>query len=359
MRLALPLDMKMTNSDHSLVIAGVGAEGHGVLAGHRRGTGPMRLDTLTETARQAKIPDAWLPRAKAAKVQLTRAVRAIATATGYVAQPGTRLMTEMRAYANRWYLVSTQRPAAQDGTTPLAPLTPGEAFGTVVLVVTLYDDSTGQELIFQGDETLAARVRAQYENNVGSELFQASDVTDWLHEVYREHLDGVLCGTGWYIPRDHRLTAEMICEAFCVGLGWGEGWMCPPLPVATSAQLAYGIAQGLLDQVGGELTRLNDARKEARKAKDDPAADIGPRAAEGYALRLGIIRKRCISYAEILGADRLAECNLAIDDALVELDSALGGVTTEAGDMRDGVMAPLAVLDGDKTGATFTTTDGN
>jgi hypothetical protein len=310
-------------SNTNLVVAGAGADGHGVLCGYR-GEGAMQRSTLADLARRAGLPEQWLPAPKEARVQLQRAVAGVASAQGLSAERDVKRDRNV-AWVSRWMLVSAN---TNDDPTVGAP------FGSIMLVVTLADDGT---LAFETGDTdvLSTMVRAEYERRVGAELYQASDVTRWLHEIHRERLGGVRYGAGWYVPRAKRSVAEAITQVFWGEARWGEAWMDPPLPVASSEQLSIGIANGLIAEVGEVIAELENQRVRRREA-NGPAADIGPSAAEGFLVRFRYVGKRVDAYAELLGPDRVTECLDTIADAMIALDSVIeGGVIDALGRWRD------------------------
>ncbi len=310
--------MSRAKGNVDLVVAGAGADGHGVISGFR-GDGEMTRAQLVDLATRAGLPLEWLPAPKDAGVQLRRAVQSVGGAA-YSAEherARDRQTVEAREPASRWMLV---RRGAET-------MTAGARFGEIVLVATLYD---GGEIEFDGDEGLATAVRAEFDARVGAERYVASDVTRWLGEVHRYHLDAVRYGFGWYVPRRHRNVAESICAVFWGEARWGDAWMDPPLPVASSAQLSLGLANGLKLEVEEVLVDLANARARVRDAKSDQTVDIGPRAAETYMVRLTRVAARVMSYVDTLGAENVNACRDSIHDAMIELDAVLdGGVTAD------------------------------
>jgi hypothetical protein len=325
--IASALAMQMTiaplakKGDGHLVVAGTGADGHGVIFGFR-GLGAMTRGRLVDIARRCSLPPEWLPMPKEPQVQLTRAVRDVAGDT-YNAErelKKSRQVVEAREWTSRWMLV--RRVAGEGTSVPQA----GQTFGEIALVATLYPDGS---LEFDGDEGLATAVRDRFDERVGAERYEAADVTRWINDVHRFHLDAVRYGAGWYVPRRYRQISERITEVFWGEERWGEAWMDPPLPVATSAQLSLGIANGLCSEVDEVLEDLAGQREARRKASDDPKADIGARAAETFMVRLSKVGSRIVAYADVMGADLVENCRERIHDAMVELDAALEGGVSE------------------------------
>jgi hypothetical protein len=311
--------LRFRNYAHGSLVAGAAAEGNGILVGWQ-GEGDITRTRLVALATQAGIPLGWLPSPKDPAVQLTRAVRAVAGGL-YNCERAKKMHARVgeREWSSRWSLV---RRVDDAGMMPVA----GEKFGTIVLVVTLYvtrdaDGERSAELDFDApDPALIASVRAEYDTRIGAERYVASDITRWLAETIRYYLDGVRYGGNWYVPRQHRMLAEAICQTFQAA-GWGRSWMSPPLPIATSDQLARGVANGLQGEVGdvvGEIAHLRDL------AKADGKVDIGERAATSAMIRLRGIGERIVAYADMLGETLVEECRFTIHDAMVDLDGVLG-----------------------------------
>ncbi len=338
---------RKARSNDDLVIAGAGAEGHGVMAGFG-GDGPLTRDVLLDLARRSTIDEAWFPAAKDARVQLSRAMQSVASKNGMSAEifkKKNRQTVELRDWTSCIAMVASNGMEA---------IHAGEAFGTVAFVATLFDDEQGQELIFDvPDHPLALAVRAEYERLTGAQLYQAADVTSWLSHIHRDMLGGVRLGFGWYVPRANRAVAEQIAQVFWEEARYGERWICPPLPVATSAQLQVGIANGLSAEVDEQLALLEGQRRTIRRTRGGfnvkgvaqeggeyneagERVDIGARAAESFAVRFARVAHRIRDYAAQLSLELVSQCEMRIHDAMVEVDHALeGGATTPDGRFRN------------------------
>lgn len=370
----------------SIVVAGAAAEGYGVYAGLKHGTGPMTMERYTDLCDRGGIPEEWRLPAKGAKTQLTRAVRTVAGRNRLLHRPGTRLLTEVRPYAVRLLLIGALAPqveaepagnvtldtdqandvssdtdtdavirAALDGDDTTANDAPsagdslvGQAYGTILLQVTLYDEPSAdgqtrvQNIDYRGDQALADLVRAEYARNVGGQVFETADITGWINRTLQVHCEGVMSGPAWYIAREYRAQAEALTEAFATYGQWGSGWFDPPVPCATSAQLGVGMAKSLCAELGVHLGELATAREEAQAKGNE---DITPKKAEGFAIRLARVKKRIDFHAGTLGPQAHAECIAAYDDAMICLDSALqGGATTADGQVRDLLKEQAAAL---------------
>lgn len=306
----------MTTRWNGNLVAGAAAECHGVLVGWS-GRGDLTQGALFAIADAAGIPRAWCPRAKDAAVQLTRAVRAAAGSL-YNAEQARR--DGESDWSSRWMLVS--RTVAGD----LAP-TAGAAYGEIALVVTLYDTASGPELVFDSAHTtLIEKVSTEFHARIASARYVAADVTKWLGEILRFRMDAVRYGGNWYVPRNRRAIAESICETLRES-GWGTDWITPALPIATSTQLALGVCIALEKEVDDVIKDLVAARKEAR---DTDREDIGTRAAETFMVRLRGVGERVIAYSFHLGPELESTVRNRIHDAMVELDTVLGGVSFES-----------------------------
>lgn len=97
--------------------------------------------------------------------------------------------------------------------------------------------------------------------------------------------------------------------------------------IATSAQLALGLANGLADEAGEIASEIRDAREKAIAAN---RADVGERAAETFAARLRDVGRRMATYAMLLGETGLHACHVAFCDAAIELTSVLPALDPEA-----------------------------
>lgn len=345
--------------NNDLVIGGAGADGHGVMCGFG-GDGPLTREVFVDLLRRSGIDESWFPATKDAKVQLTRAMRTVGGSRGLSAEQEKkkgRQVVEEREPSSRWMLVS-------GGGTASESRRPGDAWGEIALVATLYDDERGQSLEFEPVESpLALAVKEEFDRLTGAQLYQAADITGWLNHIHRDLLSGVRIGWGWYVPREHRVLAEQIAETFWNEEHYGQNWTYPPLPVATSAQLQKGIAFGLAAEVDEQLALLEGQRRKLRTAKagydksgklvelsklgeyaslhyayDDQGefVDIGARAAESFAIRFARVGRRVDAYADTLGDELVSYCKQRIHDAMTEIDSILeGGATKDDGTFRD------------------------
>lgn len=301
-------------------VAGASAEGYGILTGWS-GSGELTHARLVEIA--SSVPGVlatWLPSPKDPGVQLTRAIREHAATHNVerVAKSTWDRTVEPREWSSRWLLVAKASTETTVGT----------KIGEVALRATLYltDDAPGYELqIETSNDGLAIVLRAAFDAKIATETYQASDVTAWLAETIRARMGGVRYGGNWYVSRASRATAEGLCDALRAS-GWGKAWMVPALPIATSAQLAAGVANGLSEECG-EIAAI--VRRETEEARKESKLAIGERRAESLAFRLRDVGKRIASYRYLLGDD-LATCHGAFCDAMIELTAAIPTLNVEA-----------------------------
>lgn len=284
------------------LVAGARVEGQGVMVGWtgRREATRAQLRAVLATA---EAPADWAPKSKSAKAQLGAAVGKLSR-EGLIPRVA-RDVTEQerrRGVSARW-IIGTANMTGQAG----------DALGRIALTVELVNDAPR----FDGDATLAAEVRAEYDRLTDGELYAAADVTAWLAHTLREHMGAVRLGGQYYVRAQHAALAERLCQALADGSasykGWGADWLLPALPVATSAQLRAGLARGLITEARDVLDDLERQRETARKAKRE---DIGTRAAATLLGRLRTVSERAAQYAVILGAEHFGTIRQEIAAAL-------------------------------------------
>jgi hypothetical protein len=218
-----------------------------------------------------------------------------------------------QSYDHRWRLYTTDATASV-----------GDAAGTVALVVTLI----GSELTCEGHEEASAKITAAYADLKGREVLQAGHITTWLGNLLRDRLDGVKYGGCWYVPRHNRALAERIVDAF-VAAKWGSDWMSPPTPIATSAQLARGIANGLAAEVDVTVAQFEvdnaacAANAAASTAEKKPLGHIGEKAAASYLKKFRAHAERVKLFAALLGPALVAESRAKVEGATAKLNEYL------------------------------------
>lgn len=284
---------------HGNVVAGAVAEGNGILT-HWNGEGPLSRATVTELATAAGLDPSWLPKAKSAETQAHHAVTQVAREFKLDAKREKKTHKDAgAAYDARWR-VTDPSTAGNDA---------GQSAGSIALVVTLNDGV----LSFSGTTEIAEKIEAAYKDLTGREVLQAGHVTSWLgNEVIRDRLGGVKYGGCWYVPAATRAAAEKIIAAFAPA--WGTDWMNPPTPIATSEQLARGIANGLAAEVDDTLREL---AKDGSKCK---GGKVGETAAITYLRRFKDHGARALAFGHLLGEELVKEVKAKIAKATEELD---------------------------------------
>lgn len=307
------VDAQPVRIQHGQLVAGAAAEGHGIEIGWE-GSKEKTHAELKQRMQNANIPDDWMIEAKEPKVQLGRAVKEAAGSAYDCKQEKKKdaQVVEERDWAARWLLVSNVTSGAKVG----------DKLGDIALVVTLYTDKPEPELVFDEESNAELRdeVKKQFESRIAAQLYTAADITAWLKTLIKKQLGGVKLGRNWYVPRKHRATAERLVAA--LDKWWGEDWVNPPLPIATSAQLAQGLANGLQREVDDELRKLETERDYAQK---NGRSDIGAKRAESFLLQLRRIAERVAQYQALIGEELVASCKEKVRIAQAELSSVIEG----------------------------------
>lgn len=298
------------------LIAGAVAEGHGVIICWRGAGRPERGQIVAALETLGRAGQA--PVAKSARAQAGRAVEGL-RGLGFDVRADLKSEgADLPAGSQRWTVGKVNHATAEIGT----------EYGKVILTVTLTDGV----LSFAGDESLAAQVLANFNARTAGDVYQSSDVTEWLGRILRNEHMAIEYGLGWYVPAKHRLAAAALCEAISA-VGFGSAWVGgkgrPALPVATSDQLRDGILRGLVEEVETLLSRLATERDAAKTARQ--AGDIGAKRAATFLGELREITKRIAAYGEMMGAERVAAAREQVRLAIVELEGVLGDDYTGIG----------------------------
>lgn len=287
------------------MVAGASAEGHGVLVGWR-GAGDLTRAQIASTLAGAGLPSSWIPEAVSARSQASRALSTL----GLEVTPEKKSKAQVVEITDHDWRWIVSRPNYGGGV--------GDKSGDIVLVATL----VGDRLDLDGEEELAALVRAEYSERIGSEICKSSDITGWLQSVILKELDGVRYGVGWYVPRRHAATANTLCQAFeRAGFGAEDSWISPALPVATGDELRSGLLKGLSSEVAAVVRQVAMERDTARTKEDRD--DIGNKRAATFLGQLRTVGKRVIAFGNLLGADRVATLRDTIRAAIENLESSL------------------------------------
>lgn len=295
------------------LIAGAVATGHGVLVSWS-GKGELTRAQIVSLVAAAGCPADWAPAARTAHAQAGAALDTL-NGRGYVvraARSGGKTAAE-RGYKARWTVGAITHGGVVGG-----------QLGTTVLVATLSLDG---RLELDGDATLAAEVRVEFDRRTGGEVVGSADVTAWLRSVLVGHLGAVRLGGSYYVPRASVDQAVALCQE--VATVWGCDWMLPALPIATSDQLRAGLANGLAAEAQDVLDELEAQRAAATK---DGKSEIGSRAAATLLAKLIKVQDRAAGYAALLGEKETARVRGAIGKA-VETIRPLVSDTTQRGNL--------------------------
>jgi hypothetical protein len=337
----------------SELVAGAAAAGNGVIIGWR-GDADMTRRALLEAMRSIGRED-WAPEPREPRAHAGEAIRGL---TGY------HVKAERKAQVIREGMQA--RPTGehrwQVGKVHSMGM-PGEKYGLTVLVMTL---SASGELTGAGDQTLAAKVIANYRQRLDDQLYTSGNLTTWLAETLKTRCAAVDYGIGWYVPARHRDTAVALCAALA-RTGWGveKKWLGsdkrPALPIATCDELRDGLVTGLKCEVAELLGKLEDERAKAREERETAIAaaraagedegkvrrkgDIGEDRAQSYLISLRDTSRRVLAYGELLGDERVASARTAVLDAVAELEGLLGdagnGITARFAGVWDEIQFDL------------------
>jgi hypothetical protein len=290
------------------MVAGAAAEGNAVLVGWT-GKGDMTRAALAARLEAASLPVTLLPVIRSAHAQAGRAIRdACGTKYHHKAMTG-----RPENGVAGWTIGQVQGGAAV-----------GEAYGRTVAAVVLQAD--GQLVITSDTDNahLVTDIQTDYANRIATELYQSADVTAWLRSVITTVAGGVKLGGIYYVPRAGAATAEALCAS--MSKAWGEGWIDPALPVATTDQLKRGIVRGLQAEATEILHDLDAQRtvaKEQHAAGARRSEDIGPRAAGTVLANLRKVAERCVAYGALLGAEYVAELRASVLAAIATVEPLL------------------------------------
>ncbi len=161
-----------TKMDHSHLVAGAAAAGHGC-AFAWEGAGSRALGWVNELATGTGVIDkAWLPKSKDPSTHLTRAIRK-AIGSLYHAEQVEALAGE--TFVSRWS-VETR------GGRTVTPVAGERSDRVYVMVATLLNKDGDLEIDSKNTE-LADKVRAEFKARIDAETFDATDITTWLKNV--------------------------------------------------------------------------------------------------------------------------------------------------------------------------------
>lgn len=304
------------------VVAGAEAEASGALigwSGRRERTRAQLADVLAA----AQLPAEWLPASKSARAHAGRAVDAANAWTWgesrLVARTANGLRDDARnGVVARWTLSTTRARTGEVG----------EAAGQIILTVELVKGRHDTYSIrWTGEPELGNKVQAEYARLASAEVYKAADVTAWLASVLKNKLGAVDFGPGsLYVRRGEVAEAERLCEEL-KAQGWGERWLLPALPVATSAQLRTGLVRAFADEAA-EVTHR--ARALLKAAREKGGEVIGAGAAESLRRDLLTVQERAGAYAALLGDAALTTVRADIAGAISQVDDLCNPTTARA-----------------------------
>lgn len=292
------------------IVAGAVAAGNGALMGWT-GSGRMTRAAIVSSLNVAGMPAAWAPSSKSAHAYAGQAVKLLDSQGLVTRAERTRALPAgpARPYRARW-IVGAVGSAVENAT--------ANAFGRRVLVVTL---GAADALAFEGDQQLAARVQESYETQRNGETFEAGEVTAWLRSVLVGRFRAVRLGGVWYVPAKYKADAEKLCDAVSRA-GWGQDWMLPALPVATSEQMLTGIRNGIVEEIAAVERELREARDERQK-KGEP--EITSRLAARLLVDVGTVAERLSHYSVLLGERHTAPVRARVESLRMSLEPLADG----------------------------------
>lgn len=271
------------------VVIGAREGGSGVLTGWA-GQGEMTRSGIVEVLQGAGFPESWAPapksdhfHASAALTTLTNQGRVLRTERGrQINASAIGTGNPFRRYVARWTVGNPLHGQV------------GDKFGQVVLTAGLTPSGA---LDMDGDPALTERVSKEYERRRGEGgVYPAGEVTDWIRYVLVYRFAAIRLGANWYIPVSHAEAAERLLGALAGR--WGNAWILPALPVATTDQLRAGLVRGLVAEADAVIVEF-EAQREAARA-DRPGGDIGPKSAASLLGRLKEVYERAKGYATLL-----------------------------------------------------------
>lgn len=293
------------------LIAGAAASGNGALMGWT-GSGRMTRGAIVSALATAGMPTEWAPTSKSAHAYAGQAVKLL-DGSGYVTRAersrGQQATTSTRSYRARW-IVGEVGVVVADATS--------RAFGQRVLTVTL---GAGDALTFEGRDALAQTVRESYEAQRAAESYEAGEVTAWLRNILIARFRAVRLGGVWYVPAKFVADAEKLCTS--VSKLWGQDWIVPALPIATSQQMLTGIRNGIVEEVAAIERELREARDERQK-KGEP--EITSRLAARLLVDVGTVAERLRHYSVLLGETHTAPVRARLESLRGSLEPLADGL---------------------------------
>ncbi len=275
------------------LIAGAVANGQGALVSWSRGRAGYRAARLGSSSRGDLLAALesigathLAPAAPSAAKQFGEAMRTL-NANGLVTRHATRKLGEsIPNDVESRFIVGYVDASADLG-----------SLGDKRLIADL---TVGGSLRFSGSETLAARVRADYEARVSTDVYTSTDLAQWLERTLRCSYHAVSCGAHLYVPAAHVESVRALIGA--VRSLMGRAFQV--IPVTTGADLIQGLAEGLSDEVAEISDRF---QRETERARGDKRASIGTRMATTFLQECTAVGERVKGYAAMLGDSAVAK----------------------------------------------------
>jgi len=221
----------------------------------------------------------------------------------------------------------------------------GAEYGRVLAIVDMMPDGT---LRWEGDASIVAEVRAEYDRLTSEEIFRPGDVTSWLGQILRYQYGARRSAHNYLVPPERREEARELCTK--LSSVWARGsWVYGRIDPTTGAAEVGKFVTDVASILGALLVAANDeitaaeqlwqatvdaASKKGEKVGARAAANAltrhdGERPADGLMARVDGLR--------VLGDDTLAPLRArvrALREAIVKaVDEAADG-----GSMRSAML---------------------
>lgn len=297
------------------MVAGAAAAGEAILLAFR-GRGELARKAHVSAIVQAGFPAALAPKVKSCHAHAARALETL-QGRGYVVRAdrsrGSARLAQrpLPTWSARWTVIEVRH---------------GSEVGTVGGSVYLTAELHGDELRLEGPSETCAAIQASYRKFVDGEIYDATDVSSWLRSTMISEFRAAPLGGCWYVKRRYAAAAERLVQAMA-GTGWGQDFMLPGLPVATTDQLKAGIALGLRD----EVNTLIDEYREARDHAAEERKTISSRAATALHDRLTKLAERVASFGVLLGEHHTRPLRDQLVKASEEIQEHMSGISIRFG----------------------------
>lgn len=297
---------------HTELVAGARANASGIFLGFA-GAGNLERSQIAQVLAAADLPAEWLPSAKSAHAQAGRVVGDL-SGNGYVVRAarvptGTKAKTATeRGWRARWTVGAGNMSANV-----------GEAFGRTVLTVTL---TATDALVIEGEEHLAARVRADFDTACRTDLYPVSSVSDWLRATLTGRFRAARVGGNWYVRRKYAADAERLCTE--LAKLWGTAWLLPAIPMATCDELCRGLVDNFAREADAVLATY---RAELADAKTHGESEIGTRRATTLLGEVRALAERAVGYTAMFGERLTMELRERLCAAADEIAGSIDDIT--------------------------------